>query len=157
MRFQVPQFIEVEDKIFGPFTFKQFVYLAGGAGIVVMCFSILPKFLAFLVAVPVVALALALTFFQVNNKPFVFILEALVKYVMSNKLYVWKKDQKAVEKKIREGRSYNEVVVPKLSQSKLKDLSWTLEVKSTVGNTPTAADEDQPSTSSNWDDKLKSV
>ncbi len=33
MRFEVPQFIDVEDKIFGPFTFKQFLYLAGGAGL----------------------------------------------------------------------------------------------------------------------------
>ena len=32
MRFQVPQFIEIESKIFGPLTFKQFIYLAGGGG-----------------------------------------------------------------------------------------------------------------------------
>jgi len=32
MRFEVPQFIEVEDKIFGPFTWKQFIYLMGGEG-----------------------------------------------------------------------------------------------------------------------------
>lgn len=33
MQFQVPQFIEVEDKIFGPLTFKQFVYIAGGVAL----------------------------------------------------------------------------------------------------------------------------
>ena len=27
MQYQVPQFIEVEDKIFGPLTFKQFLYI----------------------------------------------------------------------------------------------------------------------------------
>ena len=32
MQFQVPQFIEIEDKIIGPFTVKQFIYLVGGAG-----------------------------------------------------------------------------------------------------------------------------
>ncbi|TSC80302.1 MAG: hypothetical protein G01um101429_152 [Parcubacteria group bacterium Gr01-1014_29] len=31
-QFQVPQFIEVEDKIFGPLTTKQFFYLLGGGG-----------------------------------------------------------------------------------------------------------------------------
>ena len=30
MQYQVPQFIEVEDKIFGPLTFKQLVYVVGG-------------------------------------------------------------------------------------------------------------------------------
>jgi len=33
MRFEVPQFIDVEDKLFGPLTFTQFVYLAGSGGI----------------------------------------------------------------------------------------------------------------------------
>src|SRR3989344_2665997 len=32
MEYQVPQFIEVEDKIIGPLTLKQFIYLAGEAG-----------------------------------------------------------------------------------------------------------------------------
>lgn len=76
MRFQVPQFIEVEDKLFGPFTFKQFVYLAGAAGVVVALFTLLPKFLAFLVSIPVVALAGALTFLKINNRPFILMLEA---------------------------------------------------------------------------------
>ena len=33
MMFSVPQFIDVEDKIIGPLTLKQFIYLAGGAGL----------------------------------------------------------------------------------------------------------------------------
>ena len=45
MRFEVPQFIEVEDKIFGPFTWKQFIYLAGGAGAAVTLYLMLPFFL----------------------------------------------------------------------------------------------------------------
>ena len=44
MRFQVPQFIEVEDKIFGPLTFKQFVYVTGGVGLAVILFLFLPRF-----------------------------------------------------------------------------------------------------------------
>lgn len=27
MQFKIPQFLDIEDKIFGPFTFKQFSYL----------------------------------------------------------------------------------------------------------------------------------
>ena len=36
MRFEVPQFVDIEDKIFGPLTFKQFIYIAGGAGVSVV-------------------------------------------------------------------------------------------------------------------------
>ena len=46
MRFQVPQFIEVEDKIFGPLTLKQFIYLAGAGGLVFVLWRVLPLFVA---------------------------------------------------------------------------------------------------------------
>ena len=53
MRYQVPQFIEVEDRIFGPFTFRQFIYLAGGAGLCFIAYRSLPIFWAILIMVPV--------------------------------------------------------------------------------------------------------
>src|SRR5258706_8753163 len=96
MRFQVPQFIEVEDKIFGPFTFKQFIYIAGGIGLCVLLFTFLPKFMAILIALPVAALAGALAFYKVNDKPFINVVEAFFNYTLTNKLYIWKKEDKKV-------------------------------------------------------------
>jgi len=46
MQYQVPQFIEIEDKIFGPLTLKQFLYLAGGGGLCLLFFTLLPLYLA---------------------------------------------------------------------------------------------------------------
>lgn len=94
MEYQVPQFIEVEDKIFGPFTFKQFVYVAGGAGLCGIAFFYLPLLIAVIVSLPVAALAGALAFYKVNNKPFVEILEAGFNYLIGGRLYLWKKEQK---------------------------------------------------------------
>ena len=96
MKFQVPQFIEVESKIFGPFTFKQFIYLAGGAGMSFLVFSILPFFLAVIVVAPIAALTLALAFYKVNNRPFIKIMESFFKYTIADKLYIWKKEEKKV-------------------------------------------------------------
>lgn len=127
MQFKVPQFIDVEDKLFGPFTFKQFAYLGGGAGLVYMIFRFLPGFIAFLVAIPVVLFSLALTFYKINGKPFIFIVNAWLNYKMQNKLYLWKKIDR-VEK--RGGTTETETdFIPKLSNSKLKDLSWNLDIK----------------------------
>lgn len=91
MRFEVPQFIEVEDKIIGPFTWKQFVYLAGGTGAAIMLYILLPFFLFLLAAGPIVALAAGLAFFPVNNRPLSVLLESMVKYITSSRLYLWKK------------------------------------------------------------------
>lgn len=129
MRFQVPQFIEVEDKIFGPLTFKQFIYIAGGVGICVVLFTFLPNFIALLLSVPVAVFAGALAFYKVNDKPFINVVEAFLKYSISSKLYIWKKEEKIPVKKEVQAAPVNQVYVPKLSQSKLRDLTWSLDIK----------------------------
>lgn len=139
MRFQVPQFIEVEDKIFGPFTLQQFIYLAGGGGLSVILFTFIPKFLAVLLIIPVLALSLALTFYKINNKPFIYHVEAFFKYIVSGKLYIWKKrPRKTGPPEQQEEMAAAQVFVPKLSESKLKDLTWSLDVKESANPvTPT--------------------
>jgi hypothetical protein len=131
MQFKVPQFIDVEDKIFGPFTFRQFLYLAGGAGICFLLYKTLPLVVAIIIMLPVIALSLALTFYRVNEKPFIYILEAYIGYLGKNKLYVWKKappKKKSTDKTDAAQKPAAESYVPKLSESKLKDISWSLDV-----------------------------
>ena len=131
MRFQVPQYIEVEDKIFGSLTFKQFIYIAGGIGICTLLFTFLPNFLAFLLSAPVAALSGALAFYKYNDKPFINLVESFFKYSTTNKLYVWKKEDKQAVTGMEQagGKPIQQVYVPKLSESKLKDLSWSLDIK----------------------------
>ena len=127
MQFQVPQFIEVEDKIIGPFTFKQFIYLAGGAGISFIIFKILPLFLGVFFIGPVVALSVALAFYKVNDQPFIVALESGLKYTFGKKLYLWKKmpPQKSVITKESE-EDVSGLLVPRVSEGKLKDIAWSL-------------------------------
>jgi len=91
MRFQVPQFIDIEDKIFGPLTFKQFVYIIGGAAISFIIYRVLPLYLALIFIAPLMGFSIALAFLKVNNRPFVFILEAAIRHSFKKKLYTWKK------------------------------------------------------------------
>jgi hypothetical protein len=133
MRFGVPQFIEIEDKIFGPFTFKQFIYLAGGAGISFLVWNFAPfGFLAIILIIPIVALSVALAFYKVNSKPFIYMAEAAVKYILADKLYIWKKGAAQTKKQAGETPAPEVSYVPKLSDSKLKDLSWSLDVIDTT-------------------------
>ena len=132
MRFRVPQFIEVEDKIFGPLTFKQFIYIAGGVGLCVVLFVFLPRFLAIIISLPIILFASALAFYRVHNKPFINVVESFVKYTVTNKLYIWKKEDKKPEagSANQESRKpLEQIYVPKLSESKLKELTWSLDIK----------------------------
>lgn len=130
MRFQVPQFIDIEDKIFGPFTFKQFIYLAGGAGSAYALYRLLPIYISIFLILPVLGVALALTFYKVNGKPFVEVMQAYFIYVFKGKLFIWKqrkaeKKKKEEEKKVKTPALGN---IPKLTESRLSDISWSLDV-----------------------------
>ncbi len=128
MKFQVPQFIEIEDKIFGPLTLKQFIYLAGGAGLSYVIYATLYIYIALPIIAIVITFSLALAFYKINNKPFILVLESAVKYSLGNKLYIWKKeDRKVISEKNKE-TSEPSVFIPKLSDSKLKDLTWSLDI-----------------------------
>jgi len=135
MRFQVPQFIEIEDKIFGPLTIKQFIYIAGGAGLSFILFRFLPLWIAIFLIVAVLGISLALAFYQINNKPLIYVLQSAFGYFVSNKLYLWKKKTITPEKakEIAPG-VYNQppIYVPKLSESKLHDLTWSLDIKESL-------------------------
>ena len=98
MQFEVPQFIEVEDKIFGPLTWRQFLYLGGGLGMAVVLFLTLPFILFAIIGIPLALLAGALAFYPVNNRPFSYFLEAIMSYVSGQRLYLWRRHEDVVYK-----------------------------------------------------------
>ena len=136
MRFQVPQFTEIEDKIFGPLTLKQFVYLVGGGGGVFVFYALLPLPLAIIFGIPIALFTLALAFYKVHNQPFIKVVENAFYYITSAKLYLWKKEEKKVKPSAKvkpEEKLTAPIYMPKLTQAKLSDLAWSLDIKEKVG------------------------
>lgn len=128
MRFEVPQFIEVEDKIVGPLTWKQFVYLAGGAGVVVVTYILLPFFIFVLIGVPFGALAGFLAFRQVNNRPFSIFLESFVTYFSRSRLYLWRKtEEQTITTKGTSASGYDDPIAH-VGQHKVSALAQKLEL-----------------------------
>jgi hypothetical protein len=134
MRYQLPQFINVEDKVFGPFSFKQFLYLGGSAGIGYVLYTLLPLVVAIPLIVAVASLGLALAFYKVNSRPFIFLIQAFIKYLFKTKIYLWRKrpakkittaTQQLTEEEMREQQQRQ---ADPGSQSKLKELAWSLDV-----------------------------
>lgn len=137
MRFQVPQFIEVEDKIFGPLTLKQFIYVAGGGGLSFMVYVFLDSLILSAVPIAIImGISASLAFYRINNKPFVSVIESAFHYYIGNKLYIWKKQEPTKTKKgsspVEDAKGYASIMVPKISDSKLKDLTWSLDIKESV-------------------------
>src|SRR3989344_1926261 len=146
MEYQVPQFIEVEDKIVGPLTLKQFIYIAGASGLCVLFFVYLPIVDAFLLAAPVVVLAAALAFYKVNGKPFIEMLEAGFNYYIGAKLFLWKRHEPPAGGGSASGGNAAVAIAaaaessrvlrgtPKLTRGKLSELAWSLDVSARGGS-----------------------
>jgi hypothetical protein len=130
MRFKVPQFIDIEDKIFGPFTFKQFMYLAGGIGLSYLAYRVTPLPVAVFLIIPIMALSLSLTFWRINNKPFIFTLQAALQYFTRPKMYIWNRER--ATKTQRKAAPAPQIQEPqqkhRLDDSRLNKISWGLNV-----------------------------
>ncbi|MBY0539568.1 PrgI family protein [Patescibacteria group bacterium] len=130
MQFQVPQFIEVEDKIFGPLTATQFIYLVGGGGFAVAMWLLLPLWAAVLIGGPVAGLGVALAFYKVNDRPFIQVIEAAFQYILKSKLYIWEhKNAEPSPEQAAERDNDPAKFVPAATGDRLKDLAWSLDVQ----------------------------
>ncbi len=91
MQFQVPQFIETEDKIIGPMTLKQFGFVAAGGVVCFILFSAFTFKFALMLSIPIAALALILAFGKIKGVPALKYLISFVGFSMKPQLYLWKK------------------------------------------------------------------
>ena len=129
MRFEVPQFIEIEDKIFGPLTWKQFIYVAGGGGLAAVLFFFTPLIVFVLLGIPIAAFTFALGFYPINNRPFPIFLESAVRYMKGGKLYLWRKRGTGVYRDANIDESAAPAYAPPTAEGNIATLSRRLELK----------------------------
>lgn len=135
MQFRVPQFIDMEDKVVGPLTLKQFAYILGAGGFSFLIWTFIPiKIIAILLMVAVSGLFLALAFVKINNRPFADMLESAFAYYTGSKIYTWKQPvaEKAeindphIEQVVADATK--EVTIAKANRGKLHDIALGLDV-----------------------------
>jgi len=92
LRFQVPQFIETETKIVGPFTIKQFLWLGGGGAVLTVMYMSLPKVIFFVLALPVGAVFAAFAYIKIDNISLFNYAVYALSYVLNPKQYLFRKE-----------------------------------------------------------------
>ncbi|MCU0679784.1 MAG: PrgI family protein [Planctomycetes bacterium] len=88
-QFTVPQFIDVESKILGPITTRQFLIFVVAAIIIGLSYKLFDFALFITISLPVFSLAGTLAFFKINGRPFHFFLLNLVQTFRRPPLRVW--------------------------------------------------------------------
>ncbi len=130
MQFQVPQFIDIEDKIFGPLTAKQFFYILGGGALIFLMYVFLQLWLVILLGLPVAAFSAALAFLKINGQPFIKIVGNALTFASSSRLYLWKKiPLEARAESAVAAKGGLPLTGPRLTESKLQDLAWSLDIQ----------------------------
>lgn len=92
MQFQVPQYIDVEDKIVGPLTLKQFFYIASGFLTIFVTFFILATWLWLITSTVIATASLAFALVKYNGRPLMTVVLAALRYYAGGRTYTWQKD-----------------------------------------------------------------
>lgn len=136
MEFHVPQHIDVENKIALDLTFLQIFYLVGGIFISYVLWQAFPFYVSILPIGAIATVSILLAFFPKDRygKEFRYILEdAFYFYFTKPRLYTWKKIENMKAKEVKKKkRNTVSVTVPDISNSNLKQLAWSLDVKKDI-------------------------
>lgn len=139
MEFSVPKFIEMETKIVGPFTWRQFIFVGTAGALIFFLFFIIGKQYFFLYIVIVFILgisSLSLAFLRIGGHPLPNVMVNMVLFTVSSKIYTWKRREGRpglIRKKekitLKKEKPEAAATLKITKQSRLKDLSNQIELK----------------------------
>ncbi len=91
-QYVVPQFIDVEDKILGPITVRQFSIIMVACLLMFVFYKLFDFVLMLIVNVPLLIAAIVIGFVRVNGMPFHFFLLNVIQTTKRSPVRVWNKD-----------------------------------------------------------------
>ncbi|MFA6391732.1 MAG: PrgI family protein [Patescibacteria group bacterium] len=131
MRFVVPQFIEVEDKIIGPISVRQFIIFLVAFGIIFIEYQVLGFITFIFAALFMFGLAGIVAFAKINGQPFHYFFLNILYTIRKPKIKIWSKEVVSGASKISHKNSIKTAVVvaPKMAvtNSKLTRLSLVVD------------------------------
>ncbi len=91
MMFNVPQFIDVEDKIAGPLTWKQILWMIGMGAVLLTLYNIFDITLFVILAIPVTILFVLFAFYRPNGISMITFVIHGVFFLFEPKVSVWER------------------------------------------------------------------
>ncbi len=136
MQYSVPQFIEIEDRVIGSLTVKQFLYLVAGGIFLLLAWQLADIELFVLLAIVTGAVVVPFAFIKVNGRPFQAYFSSFLKFFTRPKRIYWVKtkniqhislmDSRKRDFQIAEGQT-QKIGDKKFSRSKIRDLVHVLD------------------------------
>lgn len=134
--FTIPQFIDVESKIIGALTVRQFIISLSGFILIGICYKLLEFWTFVFVGLLIFAVAGAFAFVKINGRPFHFFVLNFIQTSSKPDLRVW--NHRIINKEIdkeKEGKQFSESNLvpakPKPSASRINELSLVIDTQGT--------------------------
>lgn len=129
--YNVPQFIDTEDKIVGPLTAKQLGWLFGAGAILMILWNFLDFAFFILAGLFVLVIFGAFAFYRPNGQSFLKFIISIIFFGFRPKIYVWKRDGQiklAIKKSVAKKTETGEKIRKKsLNQAKIEEISSLLD------------------------------
>jgi hypothetical protein len=93
----VPQYIDVEDRIVGPLTWKHLGWFFGAAGILLIAFTIFDRMTFYIIAIPIIGIAVTLAFARPNGVSMSEFIGYGINFLFHPKVYTWEREIKKNE------------------------------------------------------------
>ena len=122
-KFIVPQFIDVESKIFGPITTRQFLIILGGLMFGFVAYKLSDFSLFIVEALIILIIVIAFAFAKVNGSRFHVFLLSYIRTMKSAKVRIWKRQPFIQTTKKQEEVIINDVPTTRRSRVKVSRLS----------------------------------
>lgn len=91
MIFNVPQYIDVEDKVAGPLTARQLGWFLGMGVMLFLFWAMFSKVVFYVSILPVMGIFIALAFYRPNGQSLIKFMTSGIRYVFGPKVYIWKR------------------------------------------------------------------
>lgn len=128
MLINVPQYIDVEDKVAGPLTLKQLGWMIAMGIILLILWNLLPIAGFLVIGLPIALIFVALAFFKPYGQPMgSFVLHG-ISFMFKPKIYVWKRAPQnmiSIPQKAKQNQQFTQQ--KQIDERSIKDLANLLD------------------------------
>ncbi len=133
LQYNVPQFVDQQDKVIGPLTIKQFMFLVIGVVLAGFLWPITPNILFFLIfAIPVLVIAIMLAFVKIRGQTFLTFVINVIIFFIQPQLFLWSRDPKSqseiiVRPTVQKKDTTSKTPDKQYSQRRVEEIAWVLD------------------------------
>ncbi|MCK4918892.1 MAG: PrgI family protein [Candidatus Pacebacteria bacterium] len=133
MQYSVPQFLNVEDKIVGPFTGKQVLFLIMGFGVLLISFTFFNMAFFAIITILVIPITLAFAFWKPKGMTVSRLITNMINFYTTSHLYIWRREPNLMMYKMTQKKVSNDnFEEKKISKRSIRELAWLLDTSTSI-------------------------